>query len=92
MLTYSVNPASTTISVKCRYDANHGATTKPQVLLLACPELGVAAQTLTMSAAADTWETLTFASFTPSWLGAVRLLFVARPSAANGVFYFDTIT
>jgi hypothetical protein len=89
---YLVDAASTTISVKCKYDATFGGTTKPQVLLLACPELGVAAQTLTMSAAAGAWETLTFAGFTPTGQGRVRIQFVAKSDAPSGMFYFDTFT
>ncbi len=89
----AVNAASTTISLKAYYDANHGATNKPQVQLLPCPEIGYATgETLTMSAAAATWETLTFSAFTPTRAGWLRLRFVSRAAAGNGNAYFDTLS
>jgi hypothetical protein len=91
ILSYAVDANPTAPSVKVRYDANHGATTKPEVRLLSCPEIGVAAQTLTMTVAADTWETLTFSSFTPTGKGRVKIQFVPHPSAANGAMFMDTL-
>jgi hypothetical protein len=89
----AVNAASTTISLKAYYDANHGATNKPQAQLLPCPEIGYATgETLTMSAAAATWETLTFSAFTPTRAGWLRLRFISRAAAGNGNAYFDTLS
>lgn len=87
-----VDATATTISIKGRYDTNHGTTNKPQVLLLANAKLGVAAQTLTMSAAANTWESLTTSSFTPTAKGVVTIRLVSRSAAGNGVAYFDTLS
>lgn len=85
-----VDAAATTLSVKARYDATHGTTNKPQLLLLANAEIGVSAQTLTMTAAADTWETLTSSSFTPTAKGVVTLRLVSRAAAGGGKAFFDT--
>lgn len=88
----------TTISVKVRWDGNHGDANKPRAMLLAEPELGAAAQTLTATstggagATPNAYETLTFSSFTPSRAGAVVLRLLGRPAAASGVAYFDSIS
>ena len=93
IIEYGVDPISATPSIKVKYDANYGGTTqKPQVKLLASAEMGVAAQTLTMTAAVNTWQTLTFAPFTPAGTGAVKLQVVAKPDNANGMMFFDTLT
>ena len=86
-----VDASATVISVRARYDTNHGTPNKPQALLLANGETGVSAQTLTMSAAADAWETLTFASFTPTAAGVVTVRLVSRAVAGNGKAFFDTM-
>lgn len=85
-----VDATATTISVKARYDANHAATNKPQAILLAAPEIGVTAETKTMTAAVNTWETLTFTQFTPTASGVVVVRLVSRSAADNGIAYFDT--
>jgi hypothetical protein len=85
-----VDATSTTISVKARYDADHAATNKPQAVLLANPALGVTAETLTMSAAVDTWEALTFAAQTPTSKGVVKVRLISRAAAGNGCAFFDT--
>lgn len=87
-----VDATATTISIKGRYDTSHGTTNKPQVLLLANAKLGVSAQTLTMSAAANTWETLTTSSFTPSTKGVVTIRLVSRSAAGGGKAFFDTLS
>jgi hypothetical protein len=87
----AVDPTSTIISVKVRYDTNHGTTNKPQVMILARPEIGVAEQTLTASVGVDTWETLTFSAITPTAKSWVILRLVSRSAAASGIAYFDTI-
>lgn len=91
-LLVAVPASATTITIRARYDTNHGATNKPQVLLLANGEIGVAAQTLTMAAAVDTWETLTFSSFTPTAKGVVTLRLISRAAAGTGIAFFDTAT
>jgi hypothetical protein len=83
---------STTISVKTYFDANHGTGTRPQASILACPAAGVGAQTVTAIGPINTWETLTFAAFTPTARGWVTLRLRSRPAAGNGIAYFDTIT
>jgi len=87
----AVDATSTTISVKGRYDATHNVTTKPQIILLAAPEIGVATETKTMTAAVDTWETLTFSAFTPTAKGWVTIRLVSRPAAGSGKAFFDTL-
>lgn len=87
-----VDPASTTITVKARYDLDHGTTTKPQALLLANGEIGVAAQTVTMTVGAVTWETLSFTPFTPTAPGVVTVRLVSRSVTPYGRSYFDSFT
>lgn len=87
-----VSPSATVISVKARYDSNHGTTNKPQAILQSQNEIGVSSETKTMTSAADTWETLTFTSFTPTAAGVVTVRLTSRAAAGNGVAYFDTIT
>lgn len=82
----------TTIGVRARYDANHGTTTKPQVEIVANPTVGVTAETVTMTAAADTWETVELTSFTPTAPGVVTVRLRARPAALTGKAYFDTVS
>ena len=87
-----VDASSTTISVKARYDSSHGTTNKPQAILLANGEIGVTTETKTMTSAADTWETLTFAAQTPTAKGVVIVRVVSRSDTPYGRAYFDTWT
>jgi len=93
-----VNAQATTISVKVRWDGNHGDASKPQVKLLANPEVGVSAQTVTAASTGGTggspngYETLTFAPITPTAAGVVMLRMISRSASGAGAAYFDTIT
>lgn len=87
-----VNATSTTLTIRVRFDTNHGTTYKPQAILLAAPEIGVSTETETAAGSADTWETLTFSSFTPTSKGWVTLRLVSRSETGNGIAYFDTLT
>lgn len=87
-----VNAAQTTISVKVRYDSNHGTGNKPQAILLAAPDIGVSTETKTATVGVDTWETLTFSAFTPTASGVVTVRLVSRAANGNGVAYFDTVS
>ncbi|MDR3622799.1 MAG: hypothetical protein P4L85_25825 [Paludisphaera borealis] len=93
-----VNPQATTLSIKVRWDGNHGDAAKPQAILLSNPEIGVAAQTITaastggVGATPNGYETLTFAPITPTAAGVVMLRMASRAAAGNGAAYFDTIT
>lgn len=86
----NVDATATVLTIKARYDTNHAATNKPQVQLVAEGFIGVAAETKTMTAAVDTWETLTFSSFTPTAKGVVTLRLISRSAAGNGKAFFDT--
>ena len=86
-----VDASSTTITVRARYDTNHAATNKPQATILNGEEIGVATETKTMTAAVDSWETLTFSAFTPSAQGFITLRLISRSAAGNGIAYFDTV-
>jgi hypothetical protein len=93
-----VDPVSTTLSVKVRWDGNHGDANRPQAVLIAEPQIGVAGQVVTATSTGGTgstpnaYETLTFAPFTPTGPGAVMLRMVSRAAAGDGAAYFDTIT
>lgn len=86
-----VDAASTTISIRARYDATHAATNKPQAIIDANGEIGVTTETKTMTSAADTWETLTFAAQTPTAKGWVTVRLVSRADGATGKAFFDTL-
>lgn len=86
-----VDATGTTISIRARYDATHAATNKPQAILDANGEIGVTAETKTMTSAADTWETLTFAAQTPTAKGWVTVRLVSRSDGATGKAFFDTL-
>lgn len=87
-----VDAAATTITIRARFDTNHGAGSKPQAILLASPDIGVTTSTATVTAAVDTWQTLTLGPFTPTAKGWVTLRLVSRAAAGNGVAFFDTLT
>ena len=87
----NVDPASTTISIYARYDTTHGTGSKPQVVLLANGAIGVTTQTLTMTAAVDTWEQLTFSAQTPTAKGVVTIRLISRSAGGAGIAYFDTL-
>lgn len=87
-----VNAASTTITVKVRYDTTHATTNKPQAILLANAAIGVATETKTMTSGVDTWETLTFSAFTPTAKGVVTVRLVSRSAGGGGKAFFDSLT
>ena len=93
-----VDPQPTTIRVKVRWDGNHGDARKPQAVLIAEPQIGVAGQIVTAVSTGGTgstpnaYETLTFSTFTPTSKGAVMLRMVSRAASGVGAAYFDTIT
>lgn len=86
-----VDSAATVLSIRTRFDTNHATTNRPQAILLARADIGVATETKTATVAVDTWETLTFASFTPTAKGWVVLRLVSRAAAGSGIAYFDTL-
>lgn len=86
-----VTAAATTISVKARQDASYGAGTKPQLIIVAEPDLGVVEQTITGVAAVSTTETLTTASFTPTAAGVVTVRLRSQAATAGAV-NFDTLS
>ena len=93
-----VNAQATTIRVNVRWDGNHGDAARPQAMLLASPEIGVPAQTVTAASTGGTgstpnaYETLTFAPITPTAAGVVMLRMISRAASGAGAAYFDTIT
>lgn len=87
-----VDATATTITLYGRYDTNHGATNKPQAMILGGGEIGVSTQTVTMTAAVDTWENLVFSSFTPTAGGFITLRLISRAAAGSGIAYFDTVS
>lgn len=87
-----VDATATTIRIYGRYDTNHGAGSKPQVILQDAADIGVSTSTVTMTAAVDTWEQLTVGPFTPTAKGWVTLRLISRAAAGNGIAYFDTLT
>jgi hypothetical protein len=87
-----VDASATVITIKMRYDSNHGTTNKPQAILLANGEIGVTTETQTMTSGADTWDTLTFSSQTPTAKGVVAVRLVSRSDTPYGKCFADTWT
>jgi hypothetical protein len=87
-----VDAVSTTITVRVRYDTNHGTGSKPQAILDANAKIGVSTETKTATVGVDTWESLVFSSFTATAKGVVRIRLISRSAAGNGIAYFDTLT
>jgi hypothetical protein len=83
-----VGAASTTVSVYARKDGNYTGTA-PQLKALNIP--GVADQTDTHTAAANTWEELTV-SFTPTAAGVARIRLISNDTSATGQCFFDDLT
>lgn len=83
---------STTVTLKCNFDATHGTGTPPQAQLVANGAIGYNGETVTAAASTGTWLTLSFAAFTPTANGYVILRLVSRSAAANGTAVFDTVT
>jgi hypothetical protein len=89
-----------TISVKVKWDSNHGDTNKPRAIMFWQPSIGVddaadatrhyhEIKTATGTAGSG-YETLTFTSITPTAGGYVRILLQARSAKGNGICYWDS--
>lgn len=87
-----VDALATIITVRYRYDVNHGVTNKPQLQLVQNLECGVNGQLITGVALADTWATLTLATFTPTKKGIVSVRVIARSATPYGRCFFDSFT
>jgi len=90
-----VDATSTTITLRMRYDTSgdNGSGTRPQLTLLANGEIGVTTQTVQMTAANNTWETVTLSAFTPTARGWVTLrVDNSRSTSGTGRCYFDTFS
>jgi hypothetical protein len=95
---------ATNISIWGRYNANYATGLSnivgslpfsgylPQAFLLQNNAIGVNAQTGTMTAAVDTWQQLTFNSFTPSSNGVVTLRLLSTTISGSGIAYFDALS
>jgi hypothetical protein len=83
-----VNAVATTVTVYGRFDGNYGGASKPQMIAMNIP--GVADQTATMTAAANTWQQITV-NFTPSAQGICRVRLKSRDTSGNGLTIFDDL-
>jgi hypothetical protein len=86
-----VDAASTTISIKARWDSNYVGTL-PQLKLEANGEIGVSAQSVTATGSANTWNTISLSAFTPTAKGWVNIFLTSNSTAGNGIVYWDTLT
>lgn len=85
-----VDAASTTLSIYARYDSTY-AGTRPQIVLLENPAIGVATQTVTATTGAlNAWEQVSLAAFTPSAKGVVKFRVVSNDTNGAGAAFFDT--
>lgn len=89
--TIRVTPKLNVLRIQARYDQYHGTTNKPQVIIKAEPELGLAQQTRTLSVGADQWETEEFA-FVPNAEGVIVLQLVSRSATPWGGAWFDNFS
>jgi hypothetical protein len=83
-----VDASALTITIRARFDGTY-AGTLPSMSILNIP--GVADITDTMTAAANTWETLTSGSFTPTSQGVARVRVKSEDTSAGGECFFDTL-
>lgn len=83
------NGHSTTISVYARQDSTY-AGTKPQIQIDAQGRIGVSAQTVTSTAAANSWQQISLSSFTPTANGLVVVRVLSNDTNGAGRCYFDT--
>lgn len=91
-LEIAVDAAATALTVKVKWDSNHGDTNKPQAMLLANGEVGLTSDTTVTATgtAGSGYETLTF-NFTPTAQGVVTLRLVSRATKGYGLCWFDTV-
>lgn len=82
---------ATTVSVKTRFNGSYQPGIKPQLMLPAQDALGLSVQTATMTAAADTWETISL-TFTPTTTGVAVIRVIAQATTPYGAAYFDSFS
>ena len=82
-----VDAFSTTVTVYAEYDSNYSGTL-PQFQVINIP--GVADQTDTMVAAANTLEQLSV-TFNPTSKGVARIRFVSNDTSVSGECFFDDL-
>jgi hypothetical protein len=88
-----VDAVATTITVRVKWDSNHGDTAKPQARILNGGEVGWTNETIVATGTAGgAYETLTFTTRTPSKAGVITLRLQSFAGAANGIAAFDTLT
>lgn len=84
-----VDATSTTVTVYARFDSNYNtAVGKPQLIVYNIP--GVADQTDTVTASANSWEQLSV-NFTPTAAGVVRVRLLSRDASTTGKCFFDDL-
>ncbi len=87
-----VDTTSTTIAAWCNYDTTYAAALglRPRLELVANPEIGVVAQSVTATvAAASAWEKQTLAAFTATKAGQVTVRIWNQCLVTTGSCYFD---
>lgn len=82
----AVDAVSTTITVQIQWDANYGAGTKPQVVLVANGEIGVSGQTVTAAGSSGAWNATALSAFTPTGKGVVKIRVVSSAAATGHVY------
>jgi hypothetical protein len=97
----AVPASAVVVSVKVKWDSNHGDTNKPRAIMVWQPAIGVddAADTVlkyheiktATGTAGSGYETLSFSSITPTAAGFVKIILQSRSATANGIAYFDTV-
>lgn len=85
-----VDATQTTISVYLRYDSTY-AGTRPQLQIDANGEIGVAAETVTVSAGGlNGWAQVSLSAFTPTATGVVCVRVISNDTNGGGKCYADS--
>jgi hypothetical protein len=85
----AVDPSATTLSVVTK-STTYGGTNYPQLIVVANPEIGLAAD-ITATATSATEQTLTAGPFTPTVEGVVEVRLVSRSTSVTSASYFDIL-
>lgn len=82
-----VSAVSTTVAISDQFDGSYTGT-KPQLLILANPAIGVSGQTVTDAGASGSWNTLSASPFTPTASGFVTVRIVSGDTSGVSVVEF----
>ena len=86
-----VDATATTISLQVYQGSGYTGTNYATATIVANPELGITAQTVTATSTKSAWQTLTFSSITPSKQGFITLQVTSYDTSGTGTLNFGAI-